>query len=112
MWDDFDFERRLRSPVDAEERFAAFFTVAFLATFFVDFFGGIVSVEVRGARRGIRATKTLWPRAVRAENLHKNRSHHPRGGGLLGALSTSAFEAAFNRCSGAPISGRAGAPVR
>jgi hypothetical protein len=49
MWDDFDFERRLRSPVDAEERFAAFFTVAFLATF-VDFFGGIVGVEVRGAR--------------------------------------------------------------
>ena len=50
MWDDFDFERRLRSPVDAEERFAAFFTVALLATFFVDFFGGIVGVEVRGAR--------------------------------------------------------------
>ena len=51
MCDDFDFERRLRSPVDAEERFAAFFTVAFLASFFVDFFGGIVSVEVRDARR-------------------------------------------------------------
>ena len=31
----------------------------------VDFFGGIVSVEVRGARREI--TKTLWqPRLVRA----------------------------------------------
>ena len=50
MWDDFDFERRLRSPVDAEERFAAFFTVAFLATFFVDFFGGIVSVYAAGKR--------------------------------------------------------------